>query len=118
MTFTIASTARDLLESTISTRLRLAKEADDRRTAAYEEAEAARTRGTPVDAAGYEKWRVAFQRELKEKRERQEEERVKSLGQKEREDWKKRKERLSGEFEWSGMGWLIPRKARSEGECA
>lgn len=97
MTFTLASLARELLQNTITTRERLEKEEDDRKTRAYEEAEAERTRGTPLTAESYLAWRKNYLEELKVKREKEEEERVRAMPPKEREDYRKKKERLSGE---------------------
>lgn len=96
MTFTLASLARELLQNTIATRLRLEKEEDDRKTREYEEAEAKRTRGTPLTPEAYLKWRKAFLEEMKAMRAREEEERVKALPPKEREEYRRKKERLSG----------------------
>lgn len=96
MTFTLASLARELLQTTIATRLRLEKEEDDRRTREYEEAEAKRTRGTPLTPEGYLAWRKAFQEEVKAQKAREEEERVRALPPKEREEYRRKKERLTG----------------------
>ncbi|WWD19353.1 hypothetical protein CI109_103812 [Kwoniella shandongensis] len=96
MTFTIASAAKEALGVTISERIRKEKEEDDRRTRAYEEAEAARTRGTPLTPDAFNKWRKGFMAELKVRREKEEEERVRTMLAKEREEWKRRRDRLSG----------------------
>ena len=60
------------------------------------QAEAARTRGTPLTPETFQTWRKQFTSELKQKREKEEEERIKALPPREREDVKKRRERLSG----------------------
>lgn len=60
------------------------------------QAEAARTRGTPLTPQTFLEWRIRFTQELKQKRDREEEERIKALPPKEREDVRKRRERLSG----------------------
>lgn len=96
MTFTIASAARDFLADVVSTRIRLEKEADDARAAAYEEAERERTRGTQVTPARFEEWRAKFLKELASKREKDEEERVRAMPPKERDDYKRKRDRLSG----------------------
>ncbi|KAK8854516.1 hypothetical protein IAR55_003255 [Kwoniella newhampshirensis] len=96
MTFTIASAAKEALGVLISERIRKEKEEDDRRAAAYEEAEAKRTRGTPLTPEAFNKWRKGFMAELKAKREKEEEERVRTMLPKEREEWKRRRDRLSG----------------------
>jgi hypothetical protein len=61
------------------------------------QAEAARTRGTPLTPSGFQAWRQRFTLELKQKRDKEEEERIKALPPREREDFRKRRERLSGE---------------------
>jgi len=105
MTFTIASAAREVLGEVIKARLKREKEEDDRRTREYEEAEAKRTRGTPLTPTTFSLWRQRFVRELKEKRDREEEERVKAMAPKDREDWRRRRERLTGKqlFETSAI---------------
>jgi hypothetical protein len=60
--------------------------------------EAKRTRGTPLTPATFENWRKTFMAQLKAKREREEEERVRALPPKEKEEWKRRRDRLSGEL--------------------
>ncbi|WWC71276.1 uncharacterized protein I206_105229 [Kwoniella pini CBS 10737] len=96
MTFTIASAAKEALALLIVERARKEKEEDDRRAREYEEAEAARTRGTPLTRGLFDKWRKSFTAEIKAKREKEEEDRVKAMISKEREEWKKRKERPTG----------------------
>ncbi|WRT68695.1 uncharacterized protein IL334_005675 [Kwoniella shivajii] len=96
MTFTIASAAKEALAVLIVERIRKEREEDDRRTREYEEAEAARTRGTPLTIDAFNTWRKSFTAELRVKREKEEEDRIKALPPKEREDWKKRKERPTG----------------------
>nr|XP_019045003.1 hypothetical protein I302_06919 [Kwoniella bestiolae CBS 10118]OCF23933.1 hypothetical protein I302_06919 [Kwoniella bestiolae CBS 10118] len=96
MTFTIASAAKEALALLIVERARKEKEEDDRRTREYEEAEAARTRGTPLTRDLFDKWRKSFTAEIRAKREKEEQDRVKALNPKEREEWRKRKERPTG----------------------
>ncbi|ORX38215.1 ubiquitin-conjugating enzyme/RWD-like protein [Kockovaella imperatae] len=96
MTFTIASAAREALAEVLKDRQRREKEEDDRRAAEYEEMEARKTRGTPVTTASFEAWRRKFLEELRQKRDKEESDRLKALPPKEREDFKRRKERPSG----------------------
>ncbi|WWC63613.1 uncharacterized protein I303_106218 [Kwoniella dejecticola CBS 10117] len=96
MTFTIASAAKEALALLIVERARKEKEADDKRAREYEEAEAARTRGTPLTKELFDKWRKSFTAEIKAKRDKEEEDRVKALISKEREEYRKRKERPTG----------------------
>jgi hypothetical protein len=114
MTFTIASAAREALSAVIADRLKREQEEDDRKAREYEEvsllrtaltgwadaqAEAARTRGTPVTHESFAKWRKGFVARLRAKRDKEEEDRVKALTPREREDYKKKKERPTGELE-------------------
>lgn len=109
MTFTIATAAREALSELIVDRLKKEKEEDDARTKAYEEvctlysqlsltlqAEAAKTRGTPLTLDLYLSWREKFRKELAIKRSKEEEERVRTLPAKEREEHKRRIARASG----------------------
>lgn len=59
-------------------------------------AEAARTRGTPLTPDAFNIWRKTFTAELAAKREKAEEDRIRALPPKEREDHRKRKERPTG----------------------
>ncbi|WVQ77636.1 hypothetical protein IAR50_007324 [Cryptococcus sp. DSM 104548] len=96
MSFTLASAAREALVVVIEERIRWEKEEDDRKTREYEEAEAARTRGTPLTPSAFQSWRLAFTAELAQKRRKAEEDRIRALPAKEREDYKKRQARLTG----------------------
>ncbi|KAK1921000.1 ubiquitin-conjugating enzyme/RWD-like protein, partial [Papiliotrema laurentii] len=96
MTFTIASAAREALSAVIADRIRREKEEDDRKTREYEEAEAARTRGTPLTPEAFNAWRKKFTAEMRAKKEKEEEDRVKALSPKEREEYRRKKERPTG----------------------
>ncbi|WVR09324.1 hypothetical protein IAU60_006390 [Kwoniella sp. DSM 27419] len=96
MSFTIASAAKEALALLIVERFRKEKEEDDKRAREYEEAEAKRTRGTPLTPEAFNKWRKGFTAEIRAKREKEEEDRVKALPPREREDWRKKKDRPSG----------------------
>jgi type II secretory ATPase GspE/PulE/Tfp pilus assembly ATPase PilB-like protein len=112
MSFTLVTSCREALSGVISTRLIREQEEEDRKTREYEEvrrsrfsgtqlrrqAEAARTRGTPLTPETFQSWRKQFTAELKQKRDKEEDERIKALPPKEREDVRKRRERLSGGF--------------------
>ncbi|KAL7420615.1 hypothetical protein Q5752_004566 [Cryptotrichosporon argae] len=96
MTFTIATAAREALAAVVRTRLVREQEADDARARQYEEEEARKTRGTPLTTERYLAWRAAFRAEIKRRREKEEEDRVRALPPKEREDYRKRRDRPSG----------------------
>jgi hypothetical protein len=72
------------------------EEREKERDELINQAEAARTRGTPLTPQAFQEWRIRFTNELKQKREKEEDERIRALPPKEREDVRKRRERLSG----------------------
>ncbi|KAK4683937.1 hypothetical protein P7C73_g6272, partial [Tremellales sp. Uapishka_1] len=96
MTFTLTSAARESLSDIVRDRVVREKEEDDRKTREYEELEAKKKRGTPITTELFTSWRLNYMKELKSKRDKEEEERIKSLPPKEREEWRRRRERLSG----------------------
>ena len=61
-----------------------------------QQAEEARTKGTPVTVESFTAWKVKFDKEMTQKRAREEEEKLKGLSPKEREEYKKMQTRLSG----------------------
>ena len=58
--------------------------------------EAQRTRGTPVTTTSFDVWRNEFIVEIQQKREKEETDRIKAMPPREREDYKRRRERPSG----------------------
>lgn len=56
-----------------------------------------RTRGTPVTVESFKAWKFKFDKETAAKKASEEEERLKNLSSKEREEWKRLHTRLSGE---------------------
>lgn len=58
--------------------------------------EEARTRGTPVTAESFKAWKLKFDREFAAKKVQEDEDFLKGLTPKEREEWKKAGSRLSG----------------------
>ncbi|KIM87049.1 hypothetical protein PILCRDRAFT_95926 [Piloderma croceum F 1598] len=85
MTFTLVSHLREKLSHLV--RLRAEKTAKE---------EEVRTRGTPVVLESFLAWKLKFDRELALKKSREEDEKMKSLTPKEREEWKRAGTRLSG----------------------
>lgn len=59
-------------------------------------AEAARTRGTPVTVESFRTWKAKFDKEISQKKSVEEEEKLKALTPKEREEYKKYATRLTG----------------------
>lgn len=57
-----------------------------------------RTRGTPVTLVSFKAWKVKFDGETGVKKAKEEEEKLKALTPKEREEWRRIGTRLSGEF--------------------
>lgn len=96
MTFTIATAAREALSELIADRQQKEQAEDDARAKAYEEAEAERTRGTPLTPELYLAWRAKYRGEVAAKRAKEEEDRIRALPAKEREDFKRRRDRPSG----------------------
>lgn len=98
MVFTLASHLRESLSSLVLRRVARKQAALDRKHEEEEEAQAARLRGTAVTPASFLKWREGFMKEMKAKKEKEEEERIRSLPPKEREEMRRAKGKLSGEL--------------------
>jgi len=96
MTFTIISHLREQLSSFIRNRSeREKKEALELERQALEEEEA-RTRGTPVTFKSFAEWKINFDKEISLRKMRTEEERLKTMTAKEKEEFKKVATRLTG----------------------
>ncbi|KAH9854130.1 RWD-domain-containing protein [Lenzites betulinus] len=96
MTFTLVAHLRERLSALMREREeRERHEAAEKERKALE-AEEARTRGTPVTLESFHAWKVKFDKEMAVKRAREEEEKLKGLSAKEREEFKKSQTRLSG----------------------
>ncbi|OBZ75744.1 RWD domain-containing protein 1 [Grifola frondosa] len=96
MTFTLVSHLREQLSLLVYSREeRRRKEAAEKERLAIE-AEEARTRGTPVTLESFNAWKLKFEKEMTAKRSREEEEKLKGLSPKEREEYKRLGTRLSG----------------------
>ncbi|KAF8844984.1 RWD-domain-containing protein [Paxillus ammoniavirescens] len=96
MTFTLVSHLREQLSSLVEKRVqtRMAEEHEKERLAI--EAEEARTRGTPVTIESFKAWKAKFDREMAQKKLRDEEEKLRALTPKEREEFKKIGTRWTG----------------------
>lgn len=96
MTFTIISHLREQLSSFIRTRSeRKKKEALEVERKALEEEEA-RTRGTPVTVKSFTEWKIIFDKEISVRKMRAEEEKLRTMSAKEKEEFKKAATRLTG----------------------
>ncbi|KAJ2937049.1 hypothetical protein H1R20_g34, partial [Candolleomyces eurysporus] len=96
MTFTLVSHLREQL-SKLS---RSKKQEQDRIEKELErlalEEEEAKTRGTPVTLESFKAWKAKFDKEMGLKKAQEEDEKLKGLTPKEREEYKKAQQRLSG----------------------
>jgi len=96
MTFTLVSHLREKLSHLVRLRAeKIAKAEAEKERLAIEE-EQVKTRGTPVVLESFLAWKLKFDRELSLKKSREEDEKMKSLTPKEREEWKRASTRLSG----------------------
>jgi len=89
MTFTLVSDLREKLSSLVLSRAEQRKKEETERQRVALELEEARTRGTPVTVESFRSWRAKFNREVAIKKAREEDERLKGLTPKEREEWKR-----------------------------
>jgi len=96
MTFTLVSHLREKLSGLVDNRVkaRIAEERERERLAI--EAEEARTRGTPVTIESFKAWKAKFDKEISQRKIRDEEEKLRALTPKEREEIKKIGTRLTG----------------------
>jgi hypothetical protein len=96
MVFTLTSWLKEGLTEVLEERSRKVKEAEDRKAAEYEEAEAAKKRGTAVTPESFMTLQKKIAVRARQRRLRAEEEKVKSLSGKEREEYKKVATRATG----------------------
>ncbi|KAI0054047.1 RWD-domain-containing protein [Auriscalpium vulgare] len=96
MTFTMVSHLREQLSGLIRQRAERTRkeEAEVERKAL--EAEEARTRGTPVTVNSFLEWKAKFDKELAQRKAREDDDRLKGLSPKEREEYKRIGTRLTG----------------------
>lgn len=116
MTFTLVSHLREQLSSLVRKRAeKIRKQEAEKERLALEvysawpplltpiqvltpsQEEEARTRGTPVTVESFKAWKIKFDQELAIEKAREDEEKMKGLTAKEREEFKKIGTRLSGE---------------------
>ncbi|BGO89899.1 hypothetical protein NBRC10512_003459 [Rhodotorula toruloides] len=115
MVYTLALQLKELIaEMLVKRKERIARE-DEERYRREEEAVAAKKRGTPVTKESFAAWASKFESEFAEQRRREEEERVKALPPKEREEAKRWAAKLTGRqlFE---QGKVIDSDAAAFGE--
>ncbi|KAF9464676.1 RWD-domain-containing protein [Collybia nuda] len=96
MTFTLVSQLREQLSRLVRLRAeRYQKEEMEKERLALEEEEA-RTRGTSVTVESFRAWKFVFDKEMKAKKAQEDDEKLKSLTPKERDEWRRVGTRLSG----------------------
>jgi len=96
MTFTLVSHLREQLSSLVRLRAENKAKAEREKERLAIEEEEARTRGTPVTVESFQAWKSKFDKELAFKKSREDEEKMRSLTPKEREEWKRAGSRLTG----------------------
>ncbi|EPQ32207.1 uncharacterized protein PFL1_00404 [Pseudozyma flocculosa PF-1] len=96
MVFTLASHLRESLTTYIQTRIEQLEAEDSARREAELEAEAEKFRGTAVTTERFAEWRKAFEAEMKAKAAKEEEAKMAKMSPKEREEYKKSKNKPTG----------------------
>ena len=96
MVFSLASHLRESLTEFITRKDREAQAEASRKRDAELEAEAEKFRGTAVTVERFNAWRIEFEREREERREREEAAYVASLSAKEREEYRRFKTKPTG----------------------
>ncbi|KAI0670478.1 ubiquitin-conjugating enzyme/RWD-like protein [Trametes maxima] len=96
MTFTLVAHLRERLSGLMHEREERKRRDEAEKERRALEAEEARTRGTPVTVESFKAWKIKFDKEMATKRAHEEEEKLKGLSLKEREEYRKTHTRLSG----------------------
>lgn len=96
MTFTLSTHLREQLSALIHSRIERRKQEEAEKERKALEEEEARTRGTPVTVETFKAWKTTFDKTMAVKKARDEEEKLKAMTPKEREEYKKLGTRLSG----------------------
>ncbi|KAI4527849.1 RWD-domain-containing protein [Schizophyllum commune Tattone D] len=96
MVFTLVTTLRERLSELVRERAERHKAEEHEKERLAIEAEEAKTRGTPVTVESFKAWKTKFDAELAIKKAKAEEEKLKAMTPKEREEYKRIQGRLSG----------------------
>ncbi|EIN07418.1 RWD-domain-containing protein [Punctularia strigosozonata HHB-11173 SS5] len=96
MTFTLVSHLREKLAVLVREREEARKKEEMEKERRALEAEEALTRGTPVTVDSFKAWKAKFDKEMAEKKAKEEDEKLKGMSPKEREEYKRVGTRLSG----------------------
>ncbi|KDQ60844.1 hypothetical protein JAAARDRAFT_31835 [Jaapia argillacea MUCL 33604] len=96
MTFTLVSHLREHLSILVRTKAERRRKEESEKERQALEAEEARTRGTPVTLESFLAWKQAFDKEMALRKAKEDEERMRGLTPKERDEFKRFGTRLSG----------------------
>ncbi|KAF9052614.1 RWD domain-containing protein [Panaeolus papilionaceus] len=96
MTFTLVSHLREQLSQLVRSKLEEERKREAEKERLELEAEEKRTRGTAVTVESFNAWKAKFDKEVALRKAREEEEKLKNLTPKEREEMKRHATRLSG----------------------
>jgi len=96
MVFTLVSQLQDYLRILVDDRVELRKQEAADKARREVEAEEARTKGTPVTPATFAGWKKRFAKDMATTLVAEEEERIKAMSPKEREEYKKNKVKPTG----------------------
>jgi len=96
MTFTLVSHLREQLSQLVRSKIEEHNQRELEKERLALEEEEKRTRGTPVTLESFKTWKEKFDREMTTKKAQEEEERLRLLTPKEREEWRRSTTRLSG----------------------
>ncbi|EPQ58141.1 RWD domain-containing protein [Gloeophyllum trabeum ATCC 11539] len=96
MTFTLVSHLRERLSDVVREKAERQRKEEAEKERQALEAEEARTRGTPVTRESFLAWKKKFDQELAAKKAKEEEERLKAMTPKEREEYKRFQTRPTG----------------------
>ncbi|KAF7363423.1 RWD-domain-containing protein [Mycena sanguinolenta] len=96
MTFTLVSHLREQLYALVKTRAERRRKEESEKERLAIEAEEARTRGTPVTTESFRAWKIKFDQEQAAAKKARDDEKLRSLTPKEREEAKRSAGRLSG----------------------
>ncbi|KAG0707789.1 RWD-domain-containing protein [Suillus ampliporus] len=96
MTFTLVSHLREQMASLVRKRADQLMDEEREKERLTIEAEEARTRGTPVTVESFKAWKIKFGREMTQRKTKDEDERLRALSPRDREEWKRSTTRPTG----------------------
>jgi len=105
MTFTLVSHLRERLSDFVRSRADRKRHEESEKERLLLEAEEARTRGTPVTRESFTAWKIKFDKEMAVKKLKEQEDRLKGLTPKEREESKKLQTRQTGRQLFERKDW-------------